>query len=238
MDEKIHEECGVFGVWAPGRDVARLTYFALRALQHRGQESAGIAVGNGSTVLVRKDLGLVTQVFTDSDLSAMPGKVACGHCRYGTAGAKGWESSQPHLSVVDDVVIALAHNGTLVNFEALRRELIEMGIPFRSNTDSEVAAKLIGSAYMLRGWPLHPLPDIHPDDIGIVVIYERSDQSRNDYYDQQDHPYDSALVPPELPPGHANGASFLIKLRYPICISVHIQPHFVYCALILGSTYA
>ena len=144
MDEKIHEECGVFGVWAPGRDVARLTYFALRALQHRGQESAGIAVGNGDTVLVRKDLGLVTQVFTDADLSAMPGKVACGHCRYGTAGAKGWESAQPHLSVVDDVVIALAHNGTLVNFEALRRELIEMGIPFRSNTDSEVAAKLIG----------------------------------------------------------------------------------------------
>ncbi len=139
-----HDECGVFGVWAPGRDVARMTYFALRALQHRGQESAGIAVGNGDTVLVRKDLGLVTQVFSDADLSAMPGRVAIGHVRYGTAGAKGWESSQPHLSTIDDVIIALAHNGTLVNFDALRRELIEMGIPFRSNTDSEVAAKLIG----------------------------------------------------------------------------------------------
>ena len=140
----LHEECGVFGVWAPGRDVARITYFALRALQHRGQESAGIAVGDGRTVLVRKDLGLVTQVFSDDDLSAMPGKVACGHVRYGTAGARGWESAQPHLSTINDVIIALAHNGTLVNFDALRRELIEMGIPFRSNTDSEVAAKLIG----------------------------------------------------------------------------------------------
>ena len=143
-EDKLHEECGVFGVWAPGRDVARITYFGLRALQHRGQDSAGIAVGDGKTVLVRKDLGLVTQVFTDADLSAMPGKVACGHCRYGTAGAKGWESAQPHLSMINDVIIALAHNGTLVNFDSLRHELIEMGIPFRSNTDSEVAAKLIG----------------------------------------------------------------------------------------------
>ena len=143
-DDKPHEECGVFGVWAPGRDVARMTYFALRALQHRGQESAGIAVGDGRTVLIRKDLGLVTQVFSDADLAAMPGKVACGHCRYGTAGAKGWESAQPHLSTINDVIIALAHNGTLVNFDNLRRELIEMGIPFRSSTDSEVAAKLIG----------------------------------------------------------------------------------------------
>ena len=143
-DDKLHEECGVFGVWAPGRDVARITYFGLRALQHRGQDSAGIAVGDGKTVLVRKDLGLVTQVFTDADLSAMSGKVACGHCRYGTAGAKGWESAQPHLSMINDVIIALAHNGTLVNFDSLRHELIEMGIPFRSNTDSEVAAKLIG----------------------------------------------------------------------------------------------
>ncbi|HJA28825.1 MAG TPA: amidophosphoribosyltransferase [Candidatus Olsenella pullicola] len=142
--EKLHEECGVFGVWAPERDVARITYFALRALQHRGQESAGIAVGDGRSVLVRKDLGLVTQVFSDADLTAMSGKVACGHCRYGTAGARGWEAAQPHLSTINDVIIALAHNGTLVNFDVLRRELIEMGIPFRSNTDSEVAAKLIG----------------------------------------------------------------------------------------------
>lgn len=143
-DDNMHDECGVFGIWAPGRDVARMTYFALHALQHRGQESAGIAVGDGSTVMVRKDVGLVTQVFSDSDLSALPGKVAIGHVRYGTAGSKGWLSAQPHLSAINDVIIALAHNGTLVNFDALRVELINMGVPFRTATDSEVAARLIG----------------------------------------------------------------------------------------------
>ena len=143
-DDALHDECGVFGIWAPGRDVARMTYFALHALQHRGQESAGIAVGDGKSVFVRKDLGLVTQVFTDSDLSALSGKVAVGHVRYGTAGSKGWESAQPHLSAINEVIIALAHNGTLVNFDQLRVELINMGVPFRTHTDSEVAARLIG----------------------------------------------------------------------------------------------
>ena len=140
----LHDECGVFGVWAPGRDVARLTYFGLFALQHRGQESAGIAVGDGNTVLVRKDLGLVNQVFTDTDLAALPGKLAVGHVRYGTSGAKSWEAAQPHLSAINDVIIALAHNGTLVNSNSLRREMINLVIQFRSNTDSEVAAKLVG----------------------------------------------------------------------------------------------
>ena len=143
-DDSLHDECGIFGIWAPGRDVARMTYFALHALQHRGQESAGIAVGDGKSVFVRKDLGLVTQVFTDSDLSALSGKVAVGHVRYGTAGSKGWESAQPHLSAINEVIIALAHNGTLVNFDQLRVELINMGVPFRTQTDSEVAARLIG----------------------------------------------------------------------------------------------
>ena len=142
--DTLHDECGVFGIWAPGRDVARMTYFGLHALQHRGQESAGIAVGDGSTVMVRKDLGLVSQVFTDADLSALPGKCAVGHVRYGTAGSKGWESAQPHLSAINDVIIALAHNGTLVNFDQLRVELINLGVPFRTHTDSEVAARLIG----------------------------------------------------------------------------------------------
>ena len=142
--DSLHDECGVFGIWAPERDVARMTYFALHALQHRGQESAGIAVGDGATVMATKDLGLVTQAFTDSDLSALPGKVAIGHVRYGTAGSKGWESAQPHLSAINDVLIALAHNGTLVNFDQLRVELINNGVPFRTHTDSEVAARLIG----------------------------------------------------------------------------------------------
>lgn len=143
-DDALHEECGVFGVWAPGRDVARLAYFGLKALQHRGQESAGIAVGDGGTVMVRKDLGLVDQVFTDADLSSLTGDLAVGHVRYGTAGAKSWEAAQPHLSTINDVIIALAHNGTLVNTDELRRQLIELGVPFLSNSDSEVATKLIG----------------------------------------------------------------------------------------------
>ena len=144
MDDALHEECGVFGVWAPGRDVARLTYFGLKALQHRGQESAGIAVGDGGTVMVRKDLGLIDQVFSDADLSALTGQLAVGHVRYGTAGAKSWEAAQPHLSTINDVIIALAHNGTLVNTDELRRQLIDLGISFLSNSDSEVATRLIG----------------------------------------------------------------------------------------------
>ena len=142
--DQLHEECGVFGVWAPERDVARLTYFGLRALQHRGQESAGIAVGDGGTVMVRKDLGLCGQVFSNADLSTLSGQLAVGHVRYGTAGAKSWEAAQPHLSTINDVIIALAHNGTLVNTDELRRQLIELGVPFLSNSDSEVATKLIG----------------------------------------------------------------------------------------------
>lgn len=142
--DQLHEECGVFGVWAPDRDVARLTYFGLRALQHRGQESAGIAVGDGGTVMVRKDLGLLGQVFSNADLSTLSGQLAVGHVRYGTAGAKSWEAAQPHLSTINEVIIALAHNGTLVNTDELRRQLIELGVPFLSNSDSEVATKLIG----------------------------------------------------------------------------------------------
>ena len=138
------EECGVFGIWAPGKDVARLTYFALHALQHRGQESAGIAVGDGSTVLVRKDEGLVTQVFSDADIASLKGDLAIGHVRYGTSGSKGWRGAQPHLSTIGDVIIALAHNGTLVNSDDLRRQLINLDVPFMSNTDSEVATRLIG----------------------------------------------------------------------------------------------
>lgn len=138
-----HDECGVFGVWAPDRDVARLTYFGLRALQHRGQESAGIAVGDGGTVMVRKDLGLVSRVFSNADINALQGKLAIGHVRYGTAGAKSWEESQPHLSTIGEVIVALAHNGTLVNTDELRRQLIDLGVPFNSSSDSEVALKLI-----------------------------------------------------------------------------------------------
>ena len=139
------EECGVFGIYAPGSDVARMTGFGLQALQHRGQESAGIAVGDGSTVTVAKDLGLVTQVFDDASLASLTGNVAIGHVRYSTSGSKAvWEAAQPHMSAIDDVLFALAHNGTLTNTNQMRARLIDEGVQLRSSTDSEVAAKAIG----------------------------------------------------------------------------------------------
>ena len=145
--DRPEEACAVFGVFAPGEDVARMTCFGLQALQHRGQESAGIAVGDGETVMVAKDLGLVTQVFDESTLAALEGFVAVGHTRYSTSGgAASWEAAQPHISAIDDVLIALAHNGTLVNTGALRARLVRDGAQLRAGTDSEAAAKLIGQA--------------------------------------------------------------------------------------------
>ncbi len=144
--DRLEEECAVFGVFAPGEDVARMTCFGLQALQHRGQESAGIAVGDGETILVEKDLGLVTQVFSEASLSALEGFVAVGHARYSTSGGAGaWDAAQPHISAIDNVLIALAHNGTLINTNEIRTRLIADGEQFRSNTDSEVAAKAIGA---------------------------------------------------------------------------------------------
>lgn len=143
--DRLEEECGVFAVFAPGEDVARMTCFGLQALQHRGQESAGIAVGDGSTVMAYKDLGLVTQAFNESNLAALKGHVAIGHVRYSTSGGvDSWEAAQPHISAIDEVLIALAHNGTLVNTAALKTELEEYGVTLRAGTDSEAAAKIIG----------------------------------------------------------------------------------------------
>ena len=144
--DRLEEECAVFGVFAPGEDVARMTCFGLQALQHRGQESAGIAVGDGETIMVSKDLGLVTQVFDEARLAALEGFVAVGHARYSTSGAAAsWEAAQPHISAIDETLIALAHNGTLVNTNSLRARLIDEGIQLRAGTDSEVAAKAIGN---------------------------------------------------------------------------------------------
>ncbi len=144
--DRPEEACGVIGVYAPGEDVARLTYFGLHALQHRGQESAGIAVGDNETVTVIKNLGLVSKVFRESDLDSLTGDVAIGHTRYSTTGSStSWENAQPHLSTIGYQVIALAHNGNLVNTHELREELKGNGIRFRSTTDSEVIATLVGS---------------------------------------------------------------------------------------------
>jgi amidophosphoribosyltransferase len=143
--DRPEEACGVFAVYAPGEDVARLTYFGLHALQHRGQESAGIAVGDNDTVTVTKNLGLVSRVFKESDLDSLTGDVAIGHTRYSTTGSStSWENAQPHLSAIGHQVIALAHNGNLVNTSELRDALKVQGIRFRSTTDSEVMTTLVG----------------------------------------------------------------------------------------------
>jgi len=143
--DHLEEACGVFAVYAPGEDVARLIYFGLHALQHRGQESAGIAVGDHDTVTVTKNLGLVSRVFKESDLDSLTGDVGIGHTRYSTTGSStSWENAQPHLSTIGQQIIALAHNGNLVNTHELREGLKDKGLRFRSTTDSEVIATLIG----------------------------------------------------------------------------------------------
>ncbi len=118
------DACGVFGVWAPGEDVARLTYFGLYALQHRGQESAGICVSNGQQLLVFKDMGLVSQVFDERSLAPLRGHLAIGHTRYSTTGASAWENAQPTLGNTAAGTVALGHNGNLTNTNELR-DLVE-----------------------------------------------------------------------------------------------------------------
>ena len=142
--DRLEEECGVFGVYAPGEDVARLTCYGLQALQHRGQESAGIAVGDGSTVIEAKDLGLVTQVFDEATLAGLgEGVVAIGHVRYTTAGGGGIENVQPFLFRHNTGDFALAHNGNIVNSALLRIYLENKGSLFQSTSDSEILAHLI-----------------------------------------------------------------------------------------------
>jgi amidophosphoribosyltransferase len=129
-DRGPQDACGVFGVWAPGEDIAKLTYFGLYALQHRGQESAGIAVGNGRQILVYKDMGLVSQVFDESTLEALKGHVAVGHARYSTTGASTWHNAQPTFRPTETGSIALAHNGNLTNTRDLQKRVAEMAETF------------------------------------------------------------------------------------------------------------
>src|SRR5438132_9388941 len=128
--------CGVFGVYAPERDVARLTYFGLFSLQHRGQESAGIAVSEHRRLTALRDLGLVTQVFDEQKLHALRGQVAIGHTRYSTTGSSEWANAQPLVQHGRARTVALGHNGNLVNAAELRAELAERGIALHSSSDS------------------------------------------------------------------------------------------------------
>jgi amidophosphoribosyltransferase len=144
------DECGVFGIYAPGHEVSRLSYFALYSLQHRGQESAGIAAADrGGHIITRRELGLVNQVFTENDLSTLAGELAIGHVRYSTTGSNAWENSQPVQRSVgmrgSQREVALAHNGNLTNAVELHNELLAQGVTFSSTSDSEIIAALIAT---------------------------------------------------------------------------------------------
>ena len=154
--EGPRDECGVFGIFAPGHDVSRLAYFALYALQHRGQESAGIAAADrDGYIITQRALGLVSQVFKEHDLRALGGELAIGHVRYSTTGSNEWENSQPvHRSAGSNGnrrELALAHNGNLINAVELHAELREQGVGFSSTSDSEIIAALLAT---------HPGPTI------------------------------------------------------------------------------
>src|SRR3954471_20327482 len=138
------DECGVFGVYAPGHDVARLAYFSLYALQHRGQESAGIATCEGGHITTLRELGLVSQVFDEEKLRALAGDMAIGHVRYSTTGGGAWDNAQP-VWRDDGRELALAHNGNLTNAVELYSEMQEQGLEFRGTSDSEIMAALLSS---------------------------------------------------------------------------------------------
>lgn len=168
-EQKPREECGVFAVWAPEEEVAKLTFYGLFALQHRGQEAAGIAVGDGQQTIVFKDLGLVNQVFDEQTLQAMQGNVAIGHTRYSTTGASTWENAQPMFrSMGEDTGVALAHNGNLVNTTALLRRAIQLGIMSENEldgctSDTDIVASLLAHTAVKHGLEdaaLHLLPKV------------------------------------------------------------------------------
>ena len=144
-DRPPRDACGVFGVWSPGEDVAKLAYYGLHALQHRGQESAGIAVSDGRRIVVHKEMGLVAQVFDEPSLTALRGDIAVAHCRYSTTGSSVWANAQPTFRSTPHVSLALGHNGNLTN----TRELIAMlaadaaGGTIAATSDTDVLTELI-----------------------------------------------------------------------------------------------
>ena len=150
LEQPPKDACGVFGVWAPGEDVAKLTYFGLYALQHRGQEAAGMAVSDGMSVVVYKELGLVAQVFDEATLSALNGHLAIGHCRYSTTGSCTWENAQPsYRPSTSGGGIALGHNGNLTNTAELASKVADPIDPTRrlpkATNDSDLVTALLAA---------------------------------------------------------------------------------------------
>ena len=142
----MHESCGIFGIYAPGVDVARITFFGLYALQHRGQESAGIATSDGKKICLHTSMGLVSQAFTEDELAHLKGHIAIGHTRYSTTGSSRPSNAQPILIEANSTTIALGHNGNIVNAKFLHDEFCQLGYNFTTTTDSEIIANLILSS--------------------------------------------------------------------------------------------
>ncbi len=141
--DKPKEECGVFGIYAEGREVARIAFFALYALQHRGQEAAGIATSDGQVAHLHKDMGLVSQVFNEQNLRPLEGHLGIGHTRYSTTGSSQRVNAQPYLIETIYGPMGLAHNGNLTNSFELRRKLLERGVGLSSTTDSELITQIL-----------------------------------------------------------------------------------------------
>jgi len=172
--ESPKEECGLFGVWAPGDEVARLTYFGLFAQQHRGQESAGIAVSDGTNILVYKDLGLVSQVFNEATLTTLHGDLAVGHTRYSTTGSTTWDNAQPVFKTDGVHSIALGHNGNLVNTFELAERVRGAGL---ATTDSDIVTTMIADRTPEAGSIEAAAMDVLPELRGafcFVFMDERS----------------------------------------------------------------
>ena len=172
--ESPKEECGLFGVWAPGDEVARLTYFGLFAQQHRGQESAGIAVSDGTNILVYKDLGLVSQVFNEATLTTLHGDLAVGHTRYSTTGSTMWDNAQPVFKTDGVHSIALGHNGNLVNTSELAERVRGAGL---ATTDSDIVTTMIADRTPEAGSIEAAAMDVLPELRGafcFVFMDERS----------------------------------------------------------------
>jgi amidophosphoribosyltransferase len=170
--ESPKEECGLFGVWAPGEDVSRLTYFGLFAQQHRGQESAGMAVSDGQHILVYKELGLVSQVFNEATLTTLQGDLGIGHTRYSTTGSTTWENAQPAFKTDGERSLALGHNGNLVNTAELAERA---GRAAAATTDSDLVAGILAGRLEAGLWDasLAVLPDLR-GAFCFVMMDERS----------------------------------------------------------------
>jgi len=143
LDDSPKEECGVIGIFAPDEDVARMAFFGLYALQHRGQEAAGIAVADGKMMSIHKGVGLVSHVFTPAAMAELKGHYAIGHTRYSTTGSSSLRNAQPFMIETMHGPLALAHNGNLINSAELRNELMEQGVGFSSSSDTEVMTMML-----------------------------------------------------------------------------------------------